>query len=156
MSCNSWGRKESDTTERLNWTVVYDYSEKNPMASEIHPHLMTFMFFQLVVIGKISAKLKVHRYWFHSTACSGKSLQKRNQSSYQTFAVVPQSQVQRQNSLVPTPSRWCLPPMRAWDSKWVIISFFGSSMLRLKDRKKGFPGDPVAGRCQGRGHGFDP
>ena len=24
--CNSWGREESDTTERLNWTVSYPYS----------------------------------------------------------------------------------------------------------------------------------
>ena len=24
--CNSWGRKESDTTERLNWTDVYMYT----------------------------------------------------------------------------------------------------------------------------------
>ena len=28
--CDSWGRKESDTTERLNWTEVFMYRNNNP------------------------------------------------------------------------------------------------------------------------------
>ena len=27
VSCNSWGRKESDTTEQLNWTELTDYEK---------------------------------------------------------------------------------------------------------------------------------
>ena len=28
MCCNPWGRKESDTTERLNWTEAYVYTQE--------------------------------------------------------------------------------------------------------------------------------
>ena len=31
MICNSWGRKESDTTERLNWTeLINDMTQEHP------------------------------------------------------------------------------------------------------------------------------
>ena len=30
VCCNSWGRKESDTTERLNWTELNDHTRSPP------------------------------------------------------------------------------------------------------------------------------
>ena len=32
--CNSWGRKESDTTERLNWTEINKQSKTNIFRSD--------------------------------------------------------------------------------------------------------------------------
>ena len=36
--CNSWGHKESDTTEWLNWTDSSGF--KNSMPSPVHDHLL--------------------------------------------------------------------------------------------------------------------
>ena len=34
--CDSWGREESDTTERLNWTVYYEIQSEGPSACVNH------------------------------------------------------------------------------------------------------------------------
>ena len=44
--CDSWGRKESDTTERLNWTCISVPSSVHP-----HQHLLSLVFFDIILIG---------------------------------------------------------------------------------------------------------
>ena len=46
--CDSWGRKESDTTERLNWTKLNIY-QKDVLYSQMHWWLCLFCFFGWLV-----------------------------------------------------------------------------------------------------------
>ena len=63
MCCNSWGRKESDTTERLNWTEL---TAKEIIASQValicagkclcslFPYLLKMLSLELVVFKHLS------------------------------------------------------------------------------------------------------
>ena len=53
--CDSWGRKESDTTERLNWTYIFQcYSFKSPHPQIGFIFLRTLVYFLSLLYFSIS------------------------------------------------------------------------------------------------------
>ena len=68
--CNSWGRKESDTTERLNWTG--QWSENFSIRNMFQYLFKTFLLILLGLYSKV--ELLGHRLWFFLWSCMDVSL----------------------------------------------------------------------------------
>ena len=71
-ACGSWGRKESDTTERLNWTVIQKMNfcfidwfwSQIPAASLLHRTALLTMKMLIVAVVTIITLLVSYLIWF--------------------------------------------------------------------------------------------
>ena len=78
MCCDSWGRKESETTERLNWTELKSYchsifsalmlTKKEQQYVKLHGrHILKFYFFSQIPQSILKYNLHTEGFPFTGT-----------------------------------------------------------------------------------------